>query len=1087
MGTPEQIVRRAVELGWPAAALTEHGWMGSAPDFYRMCRADRWPGTTDNPEGERKPKLKPIIGCEMYVVPDHIFGVRDKAYRSSSNHLTVLALTRKGYHNLVVWNTESMQGHNFYHRPRISLERMVEIAPYPLHHNVVLSGCMGSELVAALHMEEADLLGPLYVDAMRTIFLHFYIEVQDHRIDKYMGRDPVYDEMVEHEMAVRESLVSLARQTDTSLILTNDSHYQYPSQRKAHMAMLFSKPGMNTWRQDDAHAATGYTYWASYLRSLEEVAGRHEWGQEALDSIAEVVTMADIVLDPLDNFTYSIPFSGRDDPLAAIRRTCRPRLKQLVGNHGRVAEDRFEHELKAMGDFAHYLLFMSDLCQWCRDQGVLTNTRGSAANSIVCYCLGIHNIDSISYKLTFERFVNPEREKLPDIDIDMQYDRYEDVIRFVSEWVEEREGKGQLAPICNYGTLANRSTFRMIAGSLGISEEVQNEIAELLPQMIDSGLVEEEGDIYTALKENYPDIYELAAGVFDSLKNVSQHACGWVLGTEARPLSEWMPMYWIASSSKLVTQYGFKMCEKLGLLKADLLRLKTLTIVARCLALIGKNPLDLEQIPLDDPDTFQMIREGRTDGVFTLQGKTNRAGAMDVEASEVHDIIASVAIYRPSVTRPGFHKVYNRRRRGEEEVAYPHPVAEQVLGETHGLPIFQEQTMELGYAVGMTHSEVQMLLDAIKLAKGVGRGAAEAFEKIKPTFMKCARTMMSAEAAEEIWAMIGGFQGYGFNRGHSTSYGILAVRAAYLKCHYPQEFFTSLLDVYPEVGRYIAAVRNEGFKILPPDINESGAGFTRGQRRDEIRCGLAKVKGVGPVALKAIMSGQPYSGFNDLRARTPSTAVDKTVVENLAAVGALESLGIRGRRGIEADIAQFELLGFTLDTPQALRIEESIRHTRERRTSTWHHLGYTADMDFTPVRCSVSKLFWIPDIEDDKKFKLLELKASPWARVKTWLLKAIDINGIVFEIRVPQDKLEEAAYLDFISRKHRGSAICLDGAIRQSFDRDGPLTFALYDVTGAMQEDAQVWHAKDDKLVRGFELLHRRKRAARKNAKKRAA
>jgi DNA polymerase-3 subunit alpha len=1064
-GSPESVVKRAVELGWGAAALTEHGWMGSVPLFYEACRAH---------------KIKPIVGCELYVVPDEELGLQDKEHRSASNHLTVLALSVEGYMNMVKWQNVSMLKENFYYTPRISVERMIEHATYPLHHNVVLSGCMGGELcqtIAAMN-GSAVTAGVAYIEAMKTVFPNFYVELQNHKSDKFMGRGfERYEEMVESQAFVRQILLRIAELTNTPTVLTNDSHYQRADQRKAHIAMIASK--MNRWAKEDAQGQRSdpvkdYGYWTNHMRSMEKLEAKTDGAEGCCENVLALVAESNLRLDPLDKFSYAIPDSGQDDPIAEIVRRSRSRLKGLVRKHGDVAATRFEHELAAMGEFAHYLIMMSDLIVHARKSGILTNTRGSAANSIVCYCLKIHEIDSIEYKLTFERFVNPERKKLPDIDIDIQYDRYDDFMEYVHEYVAEREGTDNLALLCNYGTLANRSTFRMVADSLGIAKEAQDEIANLLPQMIDSGLVDEEEDVYAALKETYPEIYELASDVFDNLKSVGQHACGWIFGTRERPLSDWVPNYWIASSGRTVTQFDYKTALKLGFNKGDFLRLKMLKVVSGTMRDIGMNPLDFHKLPLDDEATLQRIREGRTEGVFTLQGKTNRQGGMEVEPQDEHGVIAAVAIYRPSLTRPGYHRVYNARRRGEEEVEYPSRAAEEILGESFGLPIFQEQILDLGYRVGLDHVGVQELLDAIKLAKGVGRGAREAFDEIRPRFIATAvEGGLTNKEAEATWDLVGSFEGYGFNRGHATSYGNFAVRAAYLLEHNTQAYEKNLLDTYPEKHKYITAARSEGLKILPPDINTSTGGFNYGPDKKSIRVGLSRIDAVGPAAVKAIVAGQPFSSVDDLKQRTPGTAVKVTTVNNLAAAGAFSSFGINAT---DDDTELFGLLGFLLDKPKAMVGLPKPKHTKARGGS-WTHLGLVRDVELTEYRTSVSKLFWIPELEPDK---LLKKKASTWARVKTWLLLAVDENGVPFHLMVNEDKGAEAEYLHFIVKKHRGSVLCLDGAIRKPFDQDGPMGFRFFDVTGCYQGEPQVWNEsiEDERMIKAFTVLHKKKRQA---------
>ena len=1068
MGSPKAVVERAKQLKWGAVCLTEHGWMGSAPLFYKAARA----------EG-----LEPILGCEFYIVSDDDLGVK----KAPSYHLTVLAISAEGYHNLVAWCSFATLRENFYRTPRISLEKMAEIAPFDLHHNVVLSGCLGSELCQGLTFN-GNGASPepfvAYIDAMKGLFSNFYIEVQNHRRNKFMDKGYTnYEQMIVMEEIVRDRLITLARQTNTKVVLTNDSHFQTRDQQTSHLMMTAQKRG-GKYGHD---YLPEYGYFSNYMQSMEKVAERTQLPSDTLENALEIAQESKIRLAPLDEFSYSIPFSGYRDPISRIRRRSEKRLSKLVRRHGEAARERFEIELDAMGDFAHYLLIMSDFIIYARKQGILTNTRGSAANSLLCFCLRIHDIDPMpgAYNLLFSRFVNPARKKLPDIDIDIQKDRFDDFMAYVQEYMAEREGEGQVAQICNYGTFANRATFRTIAEKLGMEAEEINELSKLLPQMIDSGMVDEEDDVYEVLKEQYPEIYEMAQGLFDSVKNVSQHACGWLFGTKDRPLEKWVPLTLIASSGRLVTQYNMNMLEDFGLNKGDFLRLRTLDVVQNTRKMIGQDSLDISDIPLDDPKTFELLREGKTEGIFTLQGKENRRGCIEVEVESVHDVIRSVAIYRPALTREGRHTAYNERRKGLQEWE-SHPLAEPIMRETFGIPVFQEQAMELGYAVGMSDAEVDEIYKAIKMAKGVGRGAKEAFAKIKPKFIeRCKSLGLSKDERRELWELLVAFQGYGFNKGHATSYGILAVRAAYLKAHYPAEFHTSLLDVYPEKAKYIATTRSAGYKFLSPDVGLSGRGFTLDRSTGGIRVGLARVKGLGPVAVGEILAGQPFHSYDDFKARTSRRALNKKRLETLATVGAFESFGIEGEKD---DALQFKTLGFTLRKPRALR---NIRpkHVRERVSERgWHHHGLDKSVEITTGRASVSKLFWIPNLEDEPRgYKGFDLKASPWAQVKTNLLVAVDVNGIPFHIMANEDKQAESLMLRILSEKFRGYVVCFDGAIRQPFLNDGPMGFRFYGISGAdFNNDPQLWRpdgtpvGKKAKL--GFVTLHQQKRAQRKAA-----
>jgi DNA polymerase-3 subunit alpha len=1071
-GTTKQMVARAVDLGWSAVALTDHGAMLGAPSLYKEAR---------------KAGIKPILGCEIYVTPDFAFGVRGKNVDGMTFHLTVLALSKEGYENLVVWTTEAMQRDNYHRKPRISLFRMAEIAPHPLHHNVVLSGCLASELSRTL--DEANgsglSLGISYIEQMKMLFSNFYIEVVDHSINKFLDDAyPAYLSLLEKEADIRKKLLALAKITDTPLVVTNDSHMPNSADRKAHIALKAAG-----WRsRDDEHMGKSveslivkylpdYGYFGNYMRDMEKIIERSEIPDSALENVESIVREANIILEPLENFTYSIPSSGRKDPVDAIRRRCKSRLADLRKLHGKTAIDRFELELEAMSGFADYLLLMSDFIRKAKAQGILTWTRGSAANSLLCYCLEIHEIDSIQYGLVFSRFFNPARKKLPDIDVDIQPSRYEDFMQIVQEEMEPLVGSGQIVQISNWGTAANRRAFRMAASALGMPKEEQDEIAKLLPQMIDSGMVDEDTDVFMALREDYPELYEISSSIFDSITSVSQHACAWVFGTPDRPVQEWVPLYLIASSGTLVTQYDFKTLEDFGLTKMDFLRLKTLDIAAETLRMSGRSPLEFHDIPLDDKETFKMIRAGHVDGVHTLQGKETRRGVVEVQVENVHDLILCAALYRPANTREDKDRLYLERRRGGEIVEYEHEILEQILGPTLGLPVFQEQAMEIVYKAGGDHAFVDDVYQGIKKAKGAGRGAKEIFDALEPKFIKLCRKNLGVNRtlAYKIWDYVKSFQGYGFNKGHATSYGILSDKMAYLKCHMPEAFFASLLAVFPERPNYIAAARSEGYRLLPPDVNRSSSRFSLDKLEGGLRAGVSKVHGIGPAGASEILSQQPFTDYDDFLTRTTRRAIKAPALEALRRVGAFESLGISRDKKLE-DVAQFEILGFTLNRPRIFRGCKP-RHVGERTSdSGWRHLGREKGVDLTEGRASVSKLFWIPP---NSKF---ELKASPWASVKTHLLTVVDENGVPFHLMVSEDKEFEVRLMKFLHNKCRDSVICADGMIRLPFVQNGPQGFRLFGITGAYEGDPQMFHfpeGKEKKYKRAVAELDRMKRARR--------
>jgi DNA polymerase-3 subunit alpha len=1042
--------------------------MGSAPALYAEAT---------------KAGIKPIIGCEMYVTDEELLIDGDKEVLKERRHLTVLALSHEGYMNLVKWVSASMERPLYYNGPRISIDRMVELAPYDLHHNVILSGCMGGELCQCLlHSNGASMeAGAALIEGMASVFPNFYIEIHNHKLDKFMGQGlATYEEIVKNQEAIRSELLSLSAGLGVPCIVTNDSHYQRTDQRRAHLAMLARKQHR---RSSEAHRAqtheavaegfaAEYGYFTNYMRPMEAIAATlPKWAErESIQSIHDIVEEANVSLEPLNRFSYALPRSPYADPIGEIRKRSARRLKGIANKHGSRAVERFEYELAALKEFGHYLLIYSDIIRMCRDSGIYTWTRGSAANSLVNFCLGIHEIDPIRYKLTFERFVNPARAKFPDVDIDIEAHRRDDVVRMVQEYMAEL---GQEAvPICTYSTLSNRAAFRLMAEAAGVPQEKIDEYAKLLPQMIDSGMVEDDEEAYELLKEELGiDIHQDAAAVFDSIGGVSQHACALAIGTPERPLSDWVPTYRIGSSNALVTQYNMKWIEQMGFLKLDLLKLDTLSIMHGVARDMGEDMAWLDNVMQTEPGiyddldaaTFKLLCEGRTEGVHSFQGKTQRRGCVEVAPQTVDDLVAVQALYRPSGTRTDADKHFVARRFQREDWENLNDVTAQFLDETYGIAIYQEQIMSMGFALGMSGEEVDDLYKAIKTAKGVGRGARELFEKFEPTFRKHALNHMPENEADILWAEWEKLQGYTFNRGHATSYAILGLKNANLKAHAVQSHFVNLLSRYPKNPRYLADAIQEGLHFEPPDINVSAGGFSRGGSRSAIRVGLLRVHGVGPGAVGEIVRNQPFASLDDLRERTHSGRVDKTVIENLGAVGALESIGIAGDG---EDRTQFDILNFVLGEPKAMK--GAIPTLPRRKQSTWEYLGLERGVSITEGKRFCSKLFWLPGTDIAKK-------ASPNGQYSAFLLEAVDENGIPFDLIVSESKAVEVKLIKWLDKKAKGAVICADGQVSMPFARGTNTGFKLWGISGAENGNPMAWHI-DEETAKGIIYLADEKR-----------
>lgn len=1029
----------------------------------------------------KKAGIKPILGCEMYVTPDESLIDGDKKVLLERRHLTVLALNIEGYQNIVAWLNASMQRPSYYNGPRISLDRMAATAPHGLQHNAILSGCLGGELCQCLLHSNgtSEVAAKLYLESARTLFPNFYIELQNHAHPKFLDSGLTrYDEMIVNQAYVRDHLLALSQELGIPVIVTNDSHFQTQRQRKPHMAMMARKQHR---KQGEAHRAKStestregflnqYIYWTSYLRSMEDIAATlPSWAEkESIESIHAIVEEADVRLGPLDKFSYTLPRSVHDHPVDEVARRSKSRLKNMVQRHGSDAQDRFDYELDSMREFAHYLLIYSDIIQMCRSQGIYTWTRGSAANSLVNYCLRVHEIDPIHYKLMFERFVNPASAKFPDVDIDIEAHRQRDVARMVTEYMEEVEGKGNVLPICTFSTISNRNAFRLMAEAEGVPKERIDELAKMIPQLIDTGMVQDDEEAYTLLAEELGfDIYKSAAAIFDQVGSVGQHACAFALGTTKRPLSRWVPTYRIGSSDSVVTQFNMKWIEELGFLKLDLLKLDTLSILHATARQLGKGMEWIDNLALSepgiyelDPQTAAMLREGRTEGVHSMQGATQRRGCMEVGVETVEDLITVQALYRPSGTRTGLDRHFVERRFGREEWESTNTFTAKYLDETFGIAIFQEQIMEMGKGMGMPGEVIDTLYKAIKTAKSVGRGAGELFDAFEPTFRKYAKKIMPPHDVDEVWSEWDKLRGYTFNRGHATSYGILAAKTGTALCHAAQESYVSIMERYPGNPRYIGAAVREGFSFESPDVNLSNVGFSKGSDKKSIRVGLVRIASVGDGLASAIVRNQPFASVDDLKERVGSRFLKQgeklNHIEVLGAAGAFDSLGIEGDGD---DETQFKLLNFVMGRPKAFK---GIKPNLGRRIGgKWQFLGLQHGLTVTEGKTFCAKLFWIPP---DPPFTT---KTSPSGKWHAHLLTVVDENGIPFDLIVSTDKTHEGNILKALAEAD-DAVVCVEGKVRMPFDTGMNPGFSVWGVAQAEQENPQLWNA-DKKIAKFIE------------------
>jgi DNA polymerase III subunit alpha len=629
----------------------------------------------------------------------------------------------------------------------------------------------------------------------------------------------------------------------------------------------------------------------------------------------------------------------------------------------------------------------------------------------------------------------------------------------------EIEGPGNVLPICTYSTVSNRNAFRMMAEAAGVEQDEIDRLAKLLPQMIDSGMVQSTEEAYEILAEEYGiDIYANAKAVFDQVNGMSQHACAFAMGTRERPLDLWVPTFRIGSSDSVVTEYNMKWIEELGFLKLDLLKLNTLTILHNTARQLGKDMRWLDQVAMSAPGiyelddkTAEMLQQGRTEGIHSMQGATQRRGCVEVLPETIEDLVAIQALYRPSGTRTGLDKNFVDRRHGREDWVSINEFVGKYLDETYGIAIFQEQIMDMAFGLGMSGAEVDDLYKAIKTAKGAGRGAKELFESFEPTFRKYADKQMPKREADELWAEWDKLQGYTFNRGHATSYAILAAKSATLLRHHAQQSYVSILERYPANARYLAAAIRDGFSFEAPDVNKSSRGFSRGSTKKTIRVGLVKINGIGDGAAQAIVRNQPFASVEDLKERVGSRFIKQgekvNTLEILASAGALSSLDIRTD---DDDATQFALLNFVLQKPKAF--EDCKPSLANRRGGSWKFLGLQRGVQITEGKSFVAKMFWVPPNPE------FTTKTSATGKYNAHLLTVVDENGIPFDLIVAEDKEHESNIVKALAEAEDAVVTC-EGKVSMPFLRDGNTGFRMWGVAGAEQGNPQCWHM-DEKIAK---------------------
>lgn len=859
----DRLLKRAHQLKMPAVAVTDHGNMYGAIDFYLKAQ---------------EAGIKPIIGMEAYVAPGMRTERKARGIKDASFHITLLAKDYEGYKNLIKLSTIGyLEG--FYYRPRIDKEVLRK------HSKglIVLSGCLKSELahlVTTNQYEQAERTLKDYLDIFGKE--NFFLEIQDHGI----GEQKQYNKW----------LIDISKSYELDLVATNDCHYIDDKQAYIHEVLLCIQTATNL---NDPKRMRFQTQ-EFYFKNESQMRELFPELPQAVENTLKIAQMCNVELDfrhahlPMYN-----PPDGRDRD-SFLKNLCEEGLKKRYPEITQEITERLHHELDIINkmNYPSYFLIVWDIIKFAKENGIPVGPgRGSAAGSLVSYLLEITDIDPLRYGLVFERFLNPSRVTLPDIDIDFCDRRRDEII----DYVRKKYGKNNVAQIITFGTMGAKGVIRDVSRGLGLSYSEGDRIAKFIPNEINITLkrsLELEPRLHSAMKEDtrIAKLLEVAFELEGLIRNASTHAAGVVISSE--PLTEYLPLA-TGSKGEVVTQYSMSPLEKIGMLKMDFLGLKTLSVIKDTIDIIGhleKEQIEIDKISLDDSQTFELLNKANTIGIFQLESTGMRDLSRRIGLNNFNDMIALVALFRPGP----MHMLddYVSRKHGRISIKYTHPLLEPILKDTYGVMLYQEQVMQCANVIALFD-----MAEADNLRRIMGKKIADKMEEQRDRFIKGAhRKGLSYHQAERIFETMASFAGYGFNKSHSSAYAMIAYQTAYLKAHWPVAYMAALLtsemNNTDKLAKYIDECREMGIEVLPPDINQSDAHFTVVEKN--IRFGLAAVKNVGLAAVRSILFVRQKDGdfkdFFDFLERVDSRSVNKKVIDSLIKCGALDSFGCPRRQ-----------------------------------------------------------------------------------------------------------------------------------------------------------------------------------------------
>lgn len=872
------LVETAYKNNMPAVALTDHGNIFGAVSFFKQAK---------------EKGIKPILGCEVYVAPKSRIIKKPEGKGPNHFHLVLLVKDENGYENLCHLITKSyLEG--FYYRPRIDKELLAQHS----EGLVALSACLKGEIGHALELgleEQAEAAALEYASILPKG--DFYIEIQDHGMEEQKKINPL--------------LLNLSRKLNLPLVATNDVHYLSKDDAESQDILLCVQTNKKVTEQDRIRFGSDQFY----FKSSEEMIDLFGEIPEAIQNTAKIAAKCNFEFPHSGYFLpqFKAPEGTslgeyfdrvvKEGFKRKIETITKGKNKDEIAHLVEAYEERLENEVKLIKEmgFEGYFLIVWDLIKMAKESNIPVGPgRGSAAGSLLAYCLGITDVDPLKYDLLFERFLNPERISLPDIDIDFCGRRRDEVLDYVKE---KYGGETNVCQIITFGTMAARQSVRDVGRALEVPLPEVDKIAKMIPPFGPDATIEGALKKIPQLKElrdkdaKIAHLLSVAQKLEGQVRHPSIHAAGIVIAP--KPLVEFMPLYQSAKG-EITTQFPMQDIEAIGLLKMDLLGLRNLTVIQDTVELVKKETgemIDIKNIPLDDEKTFEVFKSGNTDGVFQFESSGMKDLLRNFKPESFPDLIALNALYRPGPLKSGMTDEFIKCKNHPERISYECPEFEPILKETQGIIVYQEQVMKIATELaGFSMAEADIL------RKAMGKKVTGMMKAQKQRFVQGAKKKgLSQAKANKIFDQINYFAGYGFNKSHSTAYAYLAYRTAYLKAHYPSHFLAALLTSEAErgttsqVARYINECEELGIKILPPDINESDFNFT--VVKGDIRFGLSAVKNVGEGSVRALIRAREKRGkFTspfDLCEVADSKVINRKVIESLIKAGALDSLGWR--------------------------------------------------------------------------------------------------------------------------------------------------------------------------------------------------